>query len=428
MGISRTFQTTQLFPNMSVLENQLIALRRGKLGSLFTSIHREGDDGNLCRIAESLLTFVGYKGSINSLASELPHVDKRLVEIARALAMQPHVLLLDEPAAGLGHQKTEELTPLLRRIADNGITVVLVEHVMDLVMTVSNHVIVLDAGKCIASGEPTVVRNDPTVLKAYLGEGELTECSRDKAWEGIEDKVLAVQQLSAGYGAAPVIEKVNITVHSGQTVAILGANGAGKSTLMRALSGLHKPESGSVLLLSKEITSLGAHRVAGEGLVLVPEGRQVFPELTVLDNIRLGAYLRRDFDGSNEIGQILRLFPALKPRLNNRAGLLSGGEQQMLAIARGLIAKPKILLLDEPSLGLAPTLITELFSILTELRHMGITILLVDQMAAQALSVADRVYVLECGRMVCEGSAAEIQNNPLLEQAYLGKGNRLDRG
>jgi ABC-type branched-subunit amino acid transport system ATPase component len=295
-------------------------------------------------------------------------------------------------------------------------------------MSVSNHVIVLDAGKCIATGDPIVVRNDATVLKAYLGEGKVRGRSRDKAWEGVQDKVLAVQQLSAGYGAAPVIEKVDITVHSGQTVAILGANGAGKSTLMRVLSGLHKPESGSVLLLSKEITSLGAHRIAGEGLVLVPEGRQVFPELTVLDNIRLGAYSRKDFNASNEIEQILTLFPALKPRLLNRAGLLSGGEQQMLAIARGLIAKPKILLLDEPSLGLAPTLITELFSILTELRDGGITILLVDQMAAQALSVADRVYVLECGRMVCEGSAAEIQNNPLLEQAYLGKANRLDEG
>jgi ABC-type branched-subunit amino acid transport system ATPase component/ABC-type branched-subunit amino acid transport system permease subunit len=420
-GIARTFQTTQLFQNMSVLDNQLIALRRGKLGSLFSSISRGRNEDNPRQIAESLLAFVGYHGPLYRPVSELAHVDKRLVEIARALATQPQVLSLDEPAAGLCNQDTEQLIPLLRRIADAGVTVILVEHVMNLVMSVSDQIIVLDAGSGIATGTPTEVRNNPAVIKAYLGEASLAGCYRPEPWGGIQDSVLVSNQLSAGYGAAPVLEGVTLTVHSGQVIAILGANGAGKTTLMRTLSGLHKPVSGTVMLLGKNIISLGAHRIAGEGLVLVPEGRQVFPELTVLDNIKLGAYSRKDFDPEKEVEEMLTRFPALRPRLHNRAGLLSGGEQQMLAIARGLIAKPKILLLDEPSLGLAPTLINELFSALAELRNEGMTILLVDQMAASALSVADRGYVLDCGRVVHEGSAEELRNNPALEQAYLGK-------
>ena len=203
-------------------------------------------------------------------------------------------------------------------------------------------------------------------------------------------------------------------------MAVLGANGAGKTTLMRAISGLHRPVKGAVLLLGKDITSFGAHRVAAEKLFLVPEGRQVFPELTVLENIRLGAYSRKDFDADKEVEEMLERFPALRARQNSRAGLLSGGEQQMLAVARGLIAKPRILLLDEPSLGLAPVIVNTLFSVLADLRDEGITILLVDQMAGLALSVADRGYVLQSGKVVHDGPADTMQNDPEIEKAYLG--------
>ena len=201
---------------------------------------------------------------------------------------------------------------------------------------------------------------------------------------------------------------------------MLGANGAGKSTLMRAVSGLHRPIRGRILLLGQEIASFSADRIAGAGLVLVPEGRQVFPELTVVDNIALGAFARDDFDAGTEVEGMLSRFPALRERRGQRAGLLSGGEQQMLAIARGLVAKPHILMLDEPSLGLAPTLIDGLFSVLAGLRDEGMTILLVDQMAALALSVADRGYVIESGEVVHHGSAAEIRSESALERAYLG--------
>lgn len=224
-----------------------------------------------------------------------------------------------------------------------------------------------------------------------------------------------------GLRGAPVLEGVDLTVHIGELVAVLGANGAGKSTLMRALSGLHRPVHGIVQLDRQDITTSTAHRIASAGLILVPEGRQVFPELTVLDNIRLGAYSRRGFDASQDLEPLLARLPALKPRLQARAGLLSGGEQQMLAIARGLVARPMLLLLDEPSLGLAPTLIDTLFGVLAELREAGITVLLVDQRVGLALAVADRGYVLQNGRMVHEGSVADIHNDAALERAYLGE-------
>ena len=419
-GIARTFQTTQLFSSMSVIDNLLIAQRRGKFGSFLSAFVMKEKDEDLRQIAEGLLVFVGYEGPIHRRAGDLPHVDKRLVEIARALATQPQVLLLDEPAAGLSHHDTERVSALIKRIADAGVTVVLVEHHMNLVMSISDFIIVLDAGSCIAAGEPAVVRSDPAVLEAYLGERGLEGRPRETAWRGEEDHVLAVQHLSAGYGAAPVIDDVSVRVNSGELIAVLGANGAGKSTLMRALSGLHRPVKGAVLLAGRDITSFGAHRIAGMGVVLVPEGRQVFPELTVIDNLCLGAYCRVDFDAVREVEEMLDRFPALRARRSSRAGLLSGGEQQMLAIARGLIARPKVLLLDEPSLGLAPTLVNKLFSVLADMRDEGITVLLVDQMAGLALSVADRGYVLESGRVVHEGLARAIQDDPEIERAYLG--------
>jgi ABC-type branched-subunit amino acid transport system ATPase component len=263
------------------------------------------------------------------------------------------------------------------------------------------------------------VRKDPAVLKAYLGEGTFEAPARSPCWSP-GDSVLEVERLEAGYGAAPMLRGIDLMVRAGELVAVLGANGAGKTTLMRALAGLHGPVGGRVLLVGRDVTALAAHRRAAASLVLVPEGRQIFPELTVLDNIRLGAYAHGGLASMEDVEHMLERFPALRPRLRARAGLLSGGEQQMLAIARGLLGRPRALLLDEPSLGLAPRMINGLFEVLTELREEGTTILLVDQMAAMALSVADRGYVLESGRVVHQGPAAALRSDPALEQAYLG--------
>ncbi|MBY0380634.1 MAG: ATP-binding cassette domain-containing protein [Xanthobacteraceae bacterium] len=417
-GVARTYQTTQLFGTMTVRDNILIALRRGRLGNPLVAAGQAGDED----IAESLLDFVGYRGRIDIDARDLAHVDLRLVEIARALATRPNVLLLDEPAAGLMRSDKNSLGELLQKIAETGIAVILVEHDMQLVMDISSHVVVLDAGVVIAAGTPAIVRNDPNVLKAYLGASEMQAHPRKVAFHAPAGAVvLSCVDLTAGYGAVPVLQNLTLQVKPGEIVALLGANGAGKSTTMLAVSGLLRPVGGSIVLKNEPIEALAAHQIAARGLALVPEGRQLFTELSVIDNIMLGATTRRDANLRAEAEALLRRFPRLRDRVNTRAGLLSGGEQQMVAIARGLMAKPKILLLDEPSLGLAPAMISELFAVLADLRDEGVTILLVDQMAALALKVADRGYVLESGKIVHEDSAAALAQDPALEAAYLGK-------
>jgi ABC-type branched-subunit amino acid transport system ATPase component len=214
---------------------------------------------------------------------------------------------------------------------------------------------------------------------------------------------------------------IDLTVRDGESVAILGANGAGKTTLMRALAGLSPPSaSGEIRLGDRSLAGVRAHRRVAAGLVLVPEGRQVFPELSVRDNLRLGAFTRRGPDLEDRIEAMLERFPRLRERIDRRAGLLSGGEQQMLAIARGLLASPRVLMLDEPSLGLAPLIIEELFRSLASLRREGMTLVVVDQMAGHALALADHAHLIEGGSITRSGPAADLARDPALEEAYLG--------
>lgn len=417
-GIARTYQTTQLFGELSVLENLLVAMQQGRLGLPFTCA-----SDTQRQLALQLLTLVGYQGSVNTPADDLAHVDRRLVEIARALATRPGVLLLDEPAAGLSRSDTDRLASLFKTLAGFGIAVILVEHDMGLVMAVSERLLVLDAGKPIAWGVPDEVRKDERVIAAYLGGTRYQATPRAEAWDGSRDARLYIKDLVIDYGAAPVVDKVDIVVNPGELIAILGANGAGKSSILQCLAGLHKASGGSILLDDESIEHADASTIAARGLALVPEGRQVFGQLSVRDNLLLGAYSRKEaFDADAEIEAILRRFPRLRERIDSPAGLLSGGEQQMVAVGRGLMAKPKILLLDEPSLGLSPAMIGELYDALAALRDEGVTLLLVDQMANLALQVADRAYVLETGRIVKSGSAEALRGDPELEAAYLGEG------
>ncbi|MGA6100085.1 ATP-binding cassette domain-containing protein [Stutzerimonas marianensis] len=417
-GISRTYQTTQLFGELTVLENVLAGLQQGRLGSIFRRPSTEERE-----LAMHLLALVGYRGSLNTPADDLPHVDRRLVEIARALALRPAVLLLDEPAAGLGRGDTDRLAELFKTLARFNIAVILVEHDMALVMAVSEHILVLDAGKPIASGTPEEVRGNPRVVAAYLGGTSYQASPRHAPWSGSRDARLYIKGLVVDYGAAPVVGGVDLVVNPGELIAILGANGAGKSSILKCLAGLHRPTAGSILLDNESIDHLDASAIASRGLALVPEGRQVFAQLSVRDNLLLGGYSRTEaFDAEAEIEAILRRFPRLRDRIDSPAGLLSGGEQQMVAVGRGLMAKPKILLLDEPSLGLSPAMIGELYDALAALRDEGVTLLLVDQMANLALQIADRAYVLETGRIVKSGAAEALRGDRELEAAYLGQG------
>jgi branched-chain amino acid transport system ATP-binding protein len=403
-GLARTFQTAQPFGNLSVLDNVRLGLLRGAW---------QGEASPA--LAQALLALVGYSGPDDRPAAALPHVDRRLVEIARALGTAPAVLLLDEPAAGLDDADTARLGGLLQRLARAGLAVVLVEHDMSLVMSISDEIVVLDAGRRIAVGTPAVVRADPAVKAAYLGG---TATARPSASQTIGPTLLDVRELGAGYGPLAVLDRIGLRVARGETIAVLGPNGAGKSTLMKSLSGLLRPVTGNIEFGRRDLARLPAHLVARTGLILVPEGRQVFPRLTVAENMRLGATRRRDFEPS-EIEAMLDRFPRLRPRLHTAAGLLSGGEQQMLAVARGLLARPEILLLDEPSLGLAPAVAAELFGQFTRLREEGMTLVIVDQMADHVLAIADRGYLLGGGRVVAQGGAAELRET-MLDDTYLG--------
>jgi len=418
-GVARTYQTSQLFGSLSVEENVALAARRGRLGPLLGAAGLRADDAR-GRAAE-LLDFCGYAGRRDARAADLAHVDRRLVEIARALALDPEVMLLDEPAAGLSQADKTRLAGLLQRIAGAGMTVLLVEHDMTLVMAISDQVVVLDAGQHLAAGTPAEIQGNASVRQAYLGESLAADTAPGaQARRPPGDELLGVGHLVTGYGAEPVLHGIDLQVRQGEAVALLGANGAGKTTLMHVLAGLHRPVRGGIHFDGAELGGLGAEQVVALGVVLVPEGRQVFPELSVLDNIRLGAFLHpRGADAGSEA--MLARFPRLRERLHQRAGLLSGGEQQMLAIARALMSRPRILLLDEPSLGLAPKVIADLFAALDDLRRDGMTLLLVDQMAGLALALADRAYVIEGGRIVAQGPAAEIAASDALAAAYLGE-------
>jgi branched-chain amino acid transport system ATP-binding protein len=233
--------------------------------------------------------------------------------------------------------------------------------------------------------------------------------------------MLTIQGLRSGYGKIEVLHDVNLSIERGQIVTLIGANGAGKTTLLKTISGLIRPTSGAIEFEGNSIVRRPPHKIVALGLSQVPEGRAILKRMTVMDNLRMGAFTRSDSKIDNDITSIFERFPALAERRVQLAATLSGGEQQMLAIGRALAARPKLLLLDEPSLGLAPKFITRIFLTLRELQKEGKTILLVEQNARQALQVADRGYVMERGRIVLSGSGQELLNMPEVQRTYLGQ-------
>jgi branched-chain amino acid transport system ATP-binding protein len=233
--------------------------------------------------------------------------------------------------------------------------------------------------------------------------------------------MLKIENLSVSYGMIEAIKGISFEVNDGEIVTLIGSNGAGKTTTLHAISGLLKPKTGKIMLDGKDLTKIPAHKIVGMGLAQVPEGRRVFAQQTVQENLMLGAYSRNDKDGiAADMETMYELFPRLKERMKQPAGTLSGGEQQMLAMARALMAKPKILLMDEPSMGLSPLLVKEIFRIIKDINKKGTTVLLVEQNAKMALAIADRAYVLETGKITLEGTGSELSASEQVRKAYLG--------
>ena len=235
------------------------------------------------------------------------------------------------------------------------------------------------------------------------------------------EPMLKIDDINVYYGAIHAIKGISLEVNQGEIVTLIGANGAGKSTTLRTISGLLKPKTGSITFLGQDIAGTPAHKIVGLGISQVPEGRRIFTEMTVMENLDLGAFIRKDKDGiAADKKHVFELFPRLEERQDQVAGTLSGGEQQMLAMGRALMSRPKLLLLDEPSMGLAPLLIKEIFSIIEDINKSGTTVLLVEQNANMALSIANRAYVLETGRITLSGDAKKLAASEDVRKAYLG--------
>ena len=234
--------------------------------------------------------------------------------------------------------------------------------------------------------------------------------------------MLNVENINVYYGAIHAVKDVSFTVEEGEVITLIGANGAGKSTTLRSVAGLVPVKSGKIQLLDKDITNRSSDQIVSMGITLVPEGRRVFPDMTVLENLKIGAYLRRDKgEMDKDLHWVYDLFPRLKERSWQVAGTLSGGEQQMLAVGRALMSRPKIMMMDEPSLGLAPIVVQGIFDIIREINRQGVTILLIEQNANMALKVADQAYVMETGRITRQGTGQELLNEEGIKGAYLGK-------
>ena len=403
-GLGRSFQAAALVDGMTALDAVAVAVG--------------ADLAQARRVAMGLLGTMGVAAAALRTCGSLPQDTRRRIEIARALARSPRLLLLDEPASGLTGAEQADLARRLRALAEGGMALLVVEHDMGFLALLADRLACLDAGVLIAEGRPAAVRADPRVVAAYLGTpAPLSPAGPPAAARA--GPLLSVRGLEVRHGAVVALAGIDLAVAPGEAVALLGANGAGKTTLLRAVMGQVRPATGDISYAGASILRLTPDRRARAGIGICPEGRRVFAGLSVAENLAVGcqadARTRRA-----RMTAMLELFPALAERRHRPAGLLSGGQQQMLAIARALMGAPRLLLLDEPSLGLSPLLTDAVMARIPAIAATGTAVLLAEQNAARALAVCGRAYVLRQGRVVAEGTAAEVAAAEGLRAAFLG--------
>jgi len=409
-GIARSFQITNLFRTLSIYENLRLSLQAKHPGRFniwrgidsYPEVHAE---------TAELIKFLGLEGIEQTEGGELSYGGQRLVDLGIALGSKPQVLLLDEPLAGLAAAERERVSNLVKNVAAQ-IPVLIVEHDIDRVLGFSQRVTVMNQGEVLMAGTPAEVRNDRRVQEVYTGTGIPPVTGRTA--EGVRrPPVLRFEKVNAFYGKSHILNDATLDVREGEIVALLGRNGAGKSTLLKALAGLVPPASGRIEYADRDIAGLPAPDIARLGIGYVPQGRGLFAGMTVADNLALGR-LARATDGSTGVvwseEQILNYFPRLKERMHIAADYLSGGEQQMVAVARAMSGNVKLLLLDEPFEGLAPAVVLELYKVFDQLRQ-HVSIVIVEHNLDLVLSLADRVFALERGAVFHEGPAAPLLND-----------------
>ena len=421
-GMGRSFQLTNIFEGLTARRNlriPIVARSEGRFNPLSDLESNEEIESEVDR----LLELVGITDIADTPCENLAYGDKRRVEIGITLATDPDLVLLDEPTAGMNPEGTEQLVELIDELdRKTETTIFLTEHDMNVVFSIAERILVLNQGRIIADQTPQEITQNEQVQSAYLGTEEdegfaLRGTEQEMASKRDRDVVLDVEDIHTAYGQSQVLNGVSMEIRQGEVVSLLGRNGAGKTTTLRSIVGVQPPHRGTITFQGEDITGWNPFRIARAGVGYVPEERDIFTELSVEDNLELTA--ARTDTSEWTLERIYEMFPRLEERRTNKGYQLSGGEQQMLTVARALISDPEMLVLDEPSEGLAPVIVDDLQDILEEFIEAGITVLITEQNVEFALSLAERNYILNNGQIEWQGTTGELIDNRDVIERYI---------